>query len=273
MKILNSVAVTTFTILAFISASTHAISEQQLLALTSAVKEMCETPTKSGEKFKIEGTASGGAIIKAIGAKLEGTINKKTWEGIEQIIETQPDRLKCVAQVSGILVPSMQTVEPKNTRQNIESEIQNIIGYKDIADMVCIATPEGGGLDKWEIFKSRITRNIEAIEKIINYPNFRDNVASSIYKHADVSLQEIKGILNIHHNPNTLELVDSLKRVDRLYQVITEVLLYFVGEHSISNGSKFFPKRLYSIKIITKNSYYCDETLYQKPTKQSLNIR
>jgi hypothetical protein len=90
----------------------QALEEGQPLALTSSVKEMCETPTKSGKKFVIEGNADGGVIFKALGAKLEGNISKTTWEGIEQIRETQPDRLKCVTAVLVTLAPLMSPAKP-----------------------------------------------------------------------------------------------------------------------------------------------------------------
>ena len=134
-------------ILVFASASTHAMTEQQLLALTSAVKEMCETPTKLGEKFKIEGTASGGAIIKVISAKLEGAISKETWEGIEQIRETQPDRLKCVTQVLGILTPSMQAAASKKCR----NKSHGVEKYQRVFEVDRNSHWMGGGFDptKW----------------------------------------------------------------------------------------------------------------------------
>ena len=88
--------------------STHALDTTELVLLTDAVTEMCETPTKTGKKFKIEGTADGGAVIRAIGAKLKGTISKEEWDGIEMIRETQKERLKCVREVLGILAPLMK---------------------------------------------------------------------------------------------------------------------------------------------------------------------
>ena len=94
------------------AAVANALTNEQLQVLTAAVTEMCETPTLAGERFKIEGTASGGAVLRAVGANLEASLSKETWEGIEQIRETQPDRLKCVTGVLAILAPAMEPTLP-----------------------------------------------------------------------------------------------------------------------------------------------------------------
>ena len=98
------------------SSSAKALDEDQLLSLTISIKDMCETPTESGKKFTIEGNADGGVIFKALGAKLEGKVSKETWEGIQQIKETQPDRLKCVTSSLAILAPLMKQAKLSNCR-------------------------------------------------------------------------------------------------------------------------------------------------------------
>ena len=147
MKISYLTRICSFLIAVGLAFPAYSMNEQQLLALTSAVKEMCETPTKSGEKFEIEGTASGGAIIKAIGASLEGTISKETWEGIEQIRETQADRLNCVTQVLGILAPSMKETKAKVCRD----KSHGVERYQRVFEVTRDSSWMGGGFDptKW----------------------------------------------------------------------------------------------------------------------------
>lgn len=93
-----------------------ALTADQLQALTNAVVEMCETPTRTGERFTVEGAASGGFIFRLAGGELEAKISRETWNGIRQIAETQPAtqpaRVQCATQIVAILAPMMQTAAP-----------------------------------------------------------------------------------------------------------------------------------------------------------------
>lgn len=85
-----------------------ALDGEQLDSLKSAVKEMCETPTQSGERFSVEGKAAGNVLIKLIGIGLEGEISKSEWDGIEQYRETQANRLECVVSLTTLLLPNLK---------------------------------------------------------------------------------------------------------------------------------------------------------------------
>ncbi len=99
-----------------ISQSLLALDGEQLGVLTSAVTEMCETPTKTGEKFSVEGTAEGGVIVKLLKIGVEGKISKSEWKGIEQYRESQPDRVECVVKLVSILIPTFEKPVPEKTK-------------------------------------------------------------------------------------------------------------------------------------------------------------
>jgi len=101
-----------YAVFLLISQSVLALDGEQLGMLTSAVTEMCETPTKTGEKFSVEGTAEGGAILKLLKIGIEGKISKSEWNGIEQYREGLPDRVECVVKLVSILTPTFEKSSP-----------------------------------------------------------------------------------------------------------------------------------------------------------------
>ena len=103
-------------LLMFVSQPLLALDAEQLGMLTSAVTEMCETPTKTGKRFSVEGTAEGGAILKLLNVGIEGKVSKSDWEGIEQYRETQPDRVECVVKLVSILIPTFEKPIPEKPK-------------------------------------------------------------------------------------------------------------------------------------------------------------
>lgn len=98
--------------LVFFSGFAHSaraeISKQDIEFLVLKVTEVCAVPDKRGEIFDVTGTAGGKVGFKIFGLEGDFSIDKKTWDGLQQKFDTG----SCVQTVLPILIENFR---PKPT--------------------------------------------------------------------------------------------------------------------------------------------------------------
>ena len=92
----------------FMVSEANALDEHGLIAIQTAVQQICVQPSQKGAFLKIEGDLTIGATLKIVGVDGAGKITKEDWDGISQRADQyKTDPRQCAVAITPILVAAM----------------------------------------------------------------------------------------------------------------------------------------------------------------------
>jgi len=123
---MKTVSVISLLCLVLFVTTAHALTEHELKALQSAVKEMCLFPDKTGDFLKVEGEAKAGlpVPVKIVKGQLSGKLTYEKWKGIPITLDKyKTDPRQCAQEMTKILLPAFSVKQPKPSTKEVKAAV------------------------------------------------------------------------------------------------------------------------------------------------------
>ncbi len=113
--------------------SARAQSPETLMKVSEAVSRMCSVPSERGSYFEVTGEggleAGSGLLLKFVGANITGTITKKDWEGVQDVLDKDrsTDRVSsrdCVLKLTPVFLSAFGASAASQTLLEKETNLQ-----------------------------------------------------------------------------------------------------------------------------------------------------
>jgi hypothetical protein len=126
-----------------LGAQAQTLDSSGLVALQSAVREMCIQPDSKGTYLRVEGDLNAGATLRVVGVNGQGKVTKEDWNGISERLDLyKTDSRACAISLVEILVPILSQPPSCAGRE--------ITGYKRVFDVKRSSPEMTGGHSRLE---------------------------------------------------------------------------------------------------------------------------